>query len=404
MNVRAIDVMGFAGGFTLGAVQAGFELVGKREEEGGFGVLACESNRHLLGDNWRTETTKPENWTVEKAEYVFGNPPCSGFSAMSEKQHQGRDSKINQCMWHFVNYVSRVKPQIAVFESVQLAYSKGRDLMQDLRFDLETRTGIKWDLYHVLHNAYSLGGPAQRRRYFWVAVRKGMPFGVSLPKLQSLPTLHDVIGDLVPQPLDWALREYYPGYDSSWYSGKYISFDGYVDGHNYNESAHTLRIQELMENDFWKQGEYIRDVQRRYYTQFGKLPAGFKDKEEELVKRDFFQGFNKACRWRWSDPARVITGDGPLIAWHPQFNRPLTYREIARVMGFVDDWFINPMRGKANFQSMWGKGITVDCGRWISTWVKNSMYGQPGDITGDLIGEDEYLIDVTNAWKNTVVI
>lgn len=402
MTIRAVDVMGFAGGFTLGTVQAGFELVGKREEEGGFGVLACESNRHLLGEHWHTEATKPENWSVVKADYVFGNPPCSGFSAMSEKQHQGRDSKINDCMWHFVNYVARVKPEIAVFESVQLAYSKGRDLMQDLRSHLELKTQQKWSLHHVLHNAYSLGGPAQRRRYFWVVSR--VPFGVEVPKLEGLPLLHDVIGDLTAQPLNWTLQPYHAAYEPTWYSGRYSSFDGLVDGHNFNESAHTLRIQELMENDFWKQGEYIRDVQRRYYAQFGKLPAGFKDKEELLVQRDFFQGFNKACRWRWADPARVITGDAPLIAWHPSFNRPITYREIARVMGFPDDWLINPMRGKANFQSMWGKGITVDCGRWISTWVKNSLYGQPGSNTGTEIGNDEYLIDVTNAWKTTVVV
>jgi len=35
---RAVDCQGFAGGFTLGMVQAGFHLVGKREMKAGFGV------------------------------------------------------------------------------------------------------------------------------------------------------------------------------------------------------------------------------------------------------------------------------------------------------------------------------------------------------------------------------
>lgn len=74
---RAIDCLGFAGGFTLGIVQAGFELAAKRELPGGFGVPNCEANRHLLGDTWRTQVAKGEEWEVVPAEVVFGNPPCS---------------------------------------------------------------------------------------------------------------------------------------------------------------------------------------------------------------------------------------------------------------------------------------------------------------------------------------
>jgi hypothetical protein len=74
---RAIDALGFAGGFTLGMVQAGFELAAKREMPGGFGVPNCEANRALLGDSWRTQVGAPESWEVVDAEVVFGNPPCS---------------------------------------------------------------------------------------------------------------------------------------------------------------------------------------------------------------------------------------------------------------------------------------------------------------------------------------
>ena len=75
---RATDVMSFAGGFTLGMVQAGFELNAKRELPGGFGVPSCEANRHLLGDNWKAQVGPAESWEVMSGtEVVFGNPPCS---------------------------------------------------------------------------------------------------------------------------------------------------------------------------------------------------------------------------------------------------------------------------------------------------------------------------------------
>lgn len=77
MAYRAVDVMGFAGGFTLGMVQAGFQLVGKKELPGGFGVANCEANRHLLGNDWRAQVGPPESWEVISGgcDVVFGNPP-----------------------------------------------------------------------------------------------------------------------------------------------------------------------------------------------------------------------------------------------------------------------------------------------------------------------------------------
>jgi hypothetical protein len=73
-----LDAHGFAGGFTLGAVQAGLELVGKRETAP-FGVANMEANRHLLGDRWQTQVDPDyEAWEVSQdAVAVLGNPPCS---------------------------------------------------------------------------------------------------------------------------------------------------------------------------------------------------------------------------------------------------------------------------------------------------------------------------------------
>jgi hypothetical protein len=47
---------------------------------------------------------------------------------------------------------------------------------------------------------------------------------------------------------------------------------------------------------------------------------------------------------------------------------------------------------------MWGKGVSVDCGRWIAEWVKASLEGNPGTIRGDRMPDgDDWLIDAS-AW------
>lgn len=397
MTYTAIDCQGFAGGMTLGVVQAGFKLIAKREMKGGFGVANCEVNRHLLGVDWHAEAVSPEAWSVPQggADLVFGNPPCSGFSVLSSKEFRGADSKINACMWSFVEYAARVCPQIAIFESVQLAYAQGHQLMRDLRLRLEELTGEQWDLHHVLHNALSVGGPAMRKRYFWVASR--VPFGVDTPKLEWIPELRDVIGDLVGLRDQWTFQPYRK--PPTWYSQRLRNLAGVVDGHIFIDNPNTRRTRQLLAAVDWLPNEHAQKVTRRYFDRYGELPPLWEHLTEKLKGQDFFQGFNTPTMWNPEHHARVITGAGLLNTVHWKEQRTYTHREAARILGFPDDWRIEPLRDVSGLFLTWGKGITVDCGRWVANLAKRALDGSPAQGTGELIGDREFLHDVTNAWK-----
>jgi DNA (cytosine-5)-methyltransferase 1 len=400
MGYRAVDVMGFAGGFTLGVVQAGFELVGKREMKGGFGVANCEANRHLLGDSWRAEVGDAATWLVPHGgvDLVFGNPPCSGFSVMSAKHFRGADSPINHCMWAFAGYVARALPTIAAFESVQMARTRvdGLDLMRRLRAHVEELTGRRWDLHHVRHNAYSVGGAAQRRRYFWVISQ--VPFGVEVPRPTRVPTLNEVVGDLAGLANSWQAQPYRR--PPTWWSRGRRADAGVVDGMTIISNPLTTRIGSLMTSVGWRPGEHIAKVARRYYDEHGCLPRSFAAFEKKIIDNDFNMGFTTPVRWNGEHAARVITGGSLLTTVHPTLDRMITMREAARVMGFPDDWRILPLRGQSGLVATWGKGITVDCGRWLGEWVRRALDGDPGTHTGVALGEREWDIDVTHAWKS----
>ena len=397
--MRAIDALGFAGGFTLGMVQAGFELVGKREMKGGFGVANCEANRHLLGDGWHSEAGEPATWSVpnEGAHVVFGNPPCSGFSVMSAKEFRGADSQINHCMWAFAEYAARVQPLVAVFESVPQAHNRpdGLQLMRDLRALVEQRTGQSYTLYHVLHNAYSVGGAALRPRYFWVISQ--VPFGVEPPVMTTYPLLRDVIGDLSTSYQVWGTQPY--SQQPSQWAAPRVSPTGQFDGHISVDNPLTGRLRDLLEGVEWQPGHHVGQVAKQYYEKYGALPLSWRGIQEKLVKNDFFMGFTTPVRWKPDNPARVITGGGPIMVVHPWNPRTLTHREIARIMGFTDDWLIEPLKKVPGLNMTWGKGITVDCGRWIGGWIRQALLNDPGQYVGEPIGEREHRIDVTNTWK-----
>ena len=397
---RAVDVLGFAGGFTLGMVQAGYELVGKRELPGGFGVASCEANRHLLGDGWRAEAVKPEQWSVVDADVVFGNPPCSGFSVMSNKHFRGADSPINECMYNFVRYAARVGPAVAVFESVAVARTRadGLVLMRRLRELLEELTHDSWDLYHVRHNALSVGGAAMRRRYFWVVSR--VPFGVEIPALRRIPTLNEIIGDLADHPLTWSRQPYVR--PATWWSSSRRSKEQVFDGHAVHVTPLENRIMDLLAAVEWNPGEAIATIARRHYDRYGRLPLSWQNTEKKIVANDFSMGFTTPVRWDGAGFARVITGGSLATVVHPTKNRLITHREAARILGFPDDWRAATLRHLPGLSLTWGKGITVDCGRWIGSWIREALDGSPGSHRGVSIGEREWDIDVTHSYRNLI--
>lgn len=394
----AVDCQGFAGGFTMGMVQAGFHLVGKKEMKGGFGVPNCEANRHLLGDDWEADVTDPDEWTPIPADVIFGNPPCSGFSLLSRSDFRGPDSPINACMYAFVDLVARTKPlpQLAIFESVQQAYTGGLVLMRALREKLEEDTGEKWNLHHVLHNNASVGGAAIRKRYFWVVSR--IPFGIEPPVVKRVPTLMDVIGDLQGlNPFTWEKQPYRR--PPTWWSKSRRSVEHGVCGHVHRDTPAIRRALDLMDGTHWDEKEHLAIVARRYYEKHGKLPDSWHN-AEKVIKKDFQMGFNQIKRWRGDRMARVITGGGVDMVLHPYEDRPVTHREVARIQGFPDDWKIRPLRGAPGLQLTWGKGIPVDCGRWIGEWIHHALDGNPGPWAGEPMDQErEFEIDVTNAYR-----
>jgi site-specific DNA-cytosine methylase len=389
--MRSIDVYCFAGGFTVGAVQAGFTLVAKREGEGAFGAAACSSNRHILGEKWELEASEARFWTPASADALFANPPCSGFSVRSvhvppkgtdkkttpvsewTNSFRGCDSAINSCMHDVVEYGARCKDlQVIVFESVAQAGKQGLPLMRALREKLESQTGQAWDLHHVFHNNISCGGNSDRPRYFFVASR--VPFGVlPTPAEGVVPTAGMVL----------------PGNGPG------------VDGNVTPNTAEARRIKSLLETGVeWKARECVsqaagRFVQAHGYEALRALDSWDTPRLKYFAAREFRADQYQPRRWDANLPCPVITGKLQESV-HPTEKRVLTLREGARALGYPEDWSLAAYKSDA-----WlGKGIPVASGKWIADSVKLCIEGEGAKLQqGTLTGEREWTHDNTRAWK-----
>lgn len=396
MTYRAVDCQAFAGGFTLGMVQAGFDLVGKKEMIGGFGVPNCMANRHLLGDRWEPDVADPGDWEPIPADVVFGNPPCSGFSLLSSKNFRGMNSPANACMWAFANFTAKTMPLIGIFESVQQAFTGGLDLMRALRERLEDDTGVRWYLTHLLHNNASIGGASIRKRYFWVVHR--IPFGIEVPEITRIPTVREVLGDLEGLGDTWLPQPYRRAV--SWWARSLRHPNGVVDGHWSLKTLGNRRALELIPRAGWAPGEVISDVARRHFTRHGALPELWNPAQTtRLIESDWQMGFHQQLRWRPERISRVVTGAALGSIIHPIEDRFLTHREVARIQGFPDTWRILPLKGRSNLAATWGKGIPVHVGKWVGQWIIKALDGQPGSHSGTPMGERESKIDITNVFR-----
>lgn len=382
----------FAGGFDLGMVQAGFELAHKVEQKGGFGGANCLANRHLLGYDWGFQAGDHREWESVDVDVIAANPPCSGFSAMTDRRHRGVDARVNSCMWVLMEYAARVRPQVVVMESVRAAYTTGRELMTALRAKLEELSGLQYDLYHVFQDALELGGAARRPRYFWVASR--VPFGVDYPRVRT-PLLWEIWDDLRGHAITWQ-RQPYRRPPTWWAERERVRSDVAFDGHATQGGLPTRRALDLLEfaerDGGWPVGWPIGKVARRVYETFGELPSSWNGMRDRLLANDFHLGFTTLIRWNPERPARVITGSALELVLHPYEPRTITHREAARVMGFPDAWRILPLHGVSGLKATWGKGITVQCGKWIGEQVRNALDGLPGSVVGDVVGDREWFV------------
>lgn len=389
MTYPAVDVQCFAGGFTYGVASSGaFDVVAKRELPGGFGVASVEANRALINDDLHVEVGERETWTaVNDVAWVFGNPPCSGFSAVSDRATtSNRAASINECMWELVRYAAVCAPPVVAFESVQSAHRNGLSLMRALREELEERTGARYTLYHVLHDAQLLGGAAQRRRYFWLASR--IPIGFEIPDPVPHVTLRDAIGDLRGLRNTVDAQPYVVPFSatSDWAWDKRDHESASVDGHVYVDIADVQYAPGssalLATRGAWRQGRDFVPEYRRYLEEHGGHPDGCDDEEwcERFTR--IHNGAWQPKRWNWDRAAYVVTGGSRVRAVHPEETRCLSLRELFRVQGFPDAWLIKPIVDEVGLNTTYlfpGKGIPVESGRWLATMVAAALDGEPRD-------------------------
>ncbi len=194
----------FAGGFTVGIKRAGFEVLAQLEE-GMYGVETTRANHPGLEvepnvDAWDLARFR------DRVDLVYCNPPCAPFSnaGISAKKVGNmanwwrHDPRVG-CITKSFAALGAVRPRVWVWESVQMAFKRGRDLVDELT---EAALDLGYSASYVLMNALHLGVPQKRPRFFCVFHDIEIPWEYPDWKNLPTPTVRDALA-----PIDGIDRE-----------------------------------------------------------------------------------------------------------------------------------------------------------------------------------------------------
>lgn len=189
-KISAVDLFSGAGGFSLGAINAGVEIAGALElnrtaaetytanikrSDGGKIPLICKSIMEVSP----CEAMSEWGITEKMCDIVIGGPPCQGFST-HRIADKGVDDPRNELLCRYFDYVKEIRPRVFIVENVPgLLWPRHASYLK--RF-YEMGRAANYDVLDpVIINARDYGVPQNRKRVFLLGIDKNRPLNVEWP-------------------------------------------------------------------------------------------------------------------------------------------------------------------------------------------------------------------------------
>lgn len=315
-----------AGGLDLGFSQAGFEVIWANEYDKSIWATYRHNHPNTLLDT--RSITEINSCDVPDCDGIVGGPPCQSWSAAGSLR--GIDDKRGQLFFDFVRILTAKQPKFFLAENVAgMLLPRHRSALDNIKAMFRD---AGYRLSFALLNAHDYGVAQDRKRVFFIGIRRDLPahFEFPLPLSEKL-TLADVIADIADiapscsthnqtQPhAQLANHEYMSGGFSSIYM-----------------SRNRVRA--------WDEPSFTIQASGRHaplHPQAPKMPQVSKD------KRQFATG-------------------------HEHLYRRLSVRECARIQGFDDDFTFIYQRINDGYK-MIGNAVPVALAKALAEQIKHTL-------------------------------
>jgi len=187
---RLISLFSGAGGLDLGFVSAGFNVVMANEYDSSIWETYEKNHEAPL---IRGDIRKIDSSQFPDCDGIIGGPPCQSWSEAGALR--GIDDPRGQLFYEYIRLLKDKNPKFFLAENVSGMLAKRHSEAVQNIVALFEEAG--YDVYIELLNSAEFGVPQDRKRVFYVGVRKdlGCKFEFPRPLKEKIP-LSKAIGDL----------------------------------------------------------------------------------------------------------------------------------------------------------------------------------------------------------------
>ena len=335
-ELKIINLFSGAGGFSLGAKRAGFDIAGSVEIDPQ--AISVYQRNFPNSQLWAqdiskisaTEILQTFNLKVREIDGVIGGPPCQGFSHLG---NNNSDDPRNQLFIHFFQIVQDIVPKFFLAENVPgILSKKNAQFIQQAQSKLEDKYKILPPMKLV---ATEFGVPTTRARVFFFGYLKDEINPVESTEFEATNATLVCVKDALKglrQKIDplWLTEE------DGWrkitknVEGDFGSklYGQIPDG--VGDAEAITRLKEKSEVSGCLGTRHTKKVLDRY----SKIKQG----EKDSISKSRRLNSNGFCPTLTAGTDKNKGSYQAVRPLHPTQDRVITPREAARLQGFPD-WF-----------------------------------------------------------------
>lgn len=191
--MKVVSFFAGAGGLDLGFQNAGFDVVWANEYDKEIWETYEKNHPNTILDK-RSIVDIPAD-EVPDCDGIIGGPPCQSWSEAGALR--GIDDKRGQLFFDFIRILEAKQPKFFLAENVSgMLLNRHSDALNNIK-NMFQNAGIGYELSFQMLNASDFDVPQDRKRVFFVGIRKDLELKFQFPQpSNSKITLQQAISDL----------------------------------------------------------------------------------------------------------------------------------------------------------------------------------------------------------------
>lgn len=343
--MKIVSFFAGAGGLDLGFQKAGFDVIWANEYDKEIWETYEKNHPNTKLDRRSIVDIKSDE--VPECDGIIGGPPCQSWSEAGSLR--GINDKRGQLFFDFIRILEAKQPKFFLAENVSgMLLDRHSEALRNIK-ELFKNAGIGYELSFQMLNASDFDVPQDRKRVFFVGIRKDLGFKFEFPNpVKDKITLEQAILDLKD------------GVVPAKEGNKTNKENCKVSNHEYMIGGFSSMFMSRNRVRSWDEQSFTIQAGGRHAPIHPQAP---KMKFIEQNVREFVKG-------------------------KEHLYRRLSVRECARIQTFPDSFIFRYDNISAGYK-MIGNAVPVNLAKHMATAIKSQIENAENEIKKSKISEQE---------------